>query len=262
MRLACLPVFVLLLAATPPAFGWGREGHRLIAQIANHHLNAKARAEVARLLGAESLESIAPWADEVRPQRRETSTWHYINIPLAAPRGDWKKYCPDTGCVVEIIPKMQAKLRDRSLPDAERADALKFLVHFVGDMHQPLHVGDNGDRGGNDVKAVFFDRPTNLHSVWDTPILDLAEKRQPQLKARLGRPAGFWERRRLRKGTLEDWAWAARDISRDTAYGKLPAARPAVLGEEYYAAVLPSIEGQIRRGGVRLAQVLNETLGK
>ena len=262
MRTARVPVIILLLAATPSLFGWGREGHRLIASIANQHLNAKARAEVARLLGSESLESIASWADEVRPQRRETSTWHYINIPVAAPRGDWKQYCPATGCVVGIIPQMQAKLRDRSLPDAERADALKFLVHFVGDMHQPLHAGDKGDRGGNDVQAVFFDRPTNLHSVWDTPILELAEQRQPQLKARLGRRAGFWERRRLRKGALEDWAWESRDISRDVAYAKLPTARPAVLGEEYFAAALPSVEGQIRRGGVRLAQVLNETLGK
>lgn len=262
MRIARLPVLALLIATAPSLFGWGREGHRLIAAIANHHLSAKARAEVARLLGTESLESIASWADEVRPQRKESTTWHYINIPLNAARGDWKQYCPATGCVVGIIPQLQAKLRDRALPDAERAEALKFLVHFVGDMHQPLHTGDNGDRGGNDVQAVFFDRPTNLHSVWDTPILELAERRQPDLKARLGRPAGYWERRRLRKGTLEDWAWEARDVSRNVAYAKLPAARPAVLGEDYFQLARPAVEGQIRRGGVRLARILNETLGR
>ena len=94
------------------------------------------------------------------------------------------------------------------------------------------------------------------------PLSEAAHQQRMHLLARLGRRAGFWERRRLRKGALEDWAWESRDISRDVAYAKLPAARPAVLGEEYFAAALPSVEGQIRRGGVRLAQVLNETLGK
>jgi len=257
--IACLCLWMI---AAPAAFGWGREGHRLIAQLASRHLNDKARAEVAKLLGPETLESIASWADEVRPQRKETSTWHYINIPVKATRGDWKPYCPDSGCVIRIIAEMQGKLSNRGLPAAQRAEALKFLVHFTGDMHQPLHAGDNGDRGGNDVPVVFLNRPTNLHSVWDTPLLEAAEKQDGGLSERLGRKAGFIERRRLARGTVEDWAWEAQALSRDVAYANLPQQRPAALGESYQQKAMPAVKAQLRRAGIRLARLLNETVGK
>jgi len=248
-----------LLTMAPHAFGWGKEGHRVIAHLAMQHLNPKAANGVSQLLApGETLDSIASWADEVRNQRRETSTWHYINIPLAAPQGDWKPFCPQTGCVLGVIPEMIARIKDTSLTTAQRGEALKFLVHFVGDMHQPLHVGDNGDRGGNDVQVVFANRPSNLHSVWDTPLLVTAEERNPAWKAKLEKKAGFWERRRLAKGKLADWAWQAKAASRDSAYGPLPAARPAVLNDDYLAGATPVIELQVRRGGVRLARILNE----
>ncbi|MBI5086812.1 MAG: S1/P1 nuclease [Acidobacteria bacterium] len=258
-----LGLAAVVLAAQSSLFAWGREGHRLIAHLASQHLNAKARAEIARLLApGESLDSVAAWADEIRPQRKETSTWHYINIPVTAPRGDWKKYCPETGCVAGIIGEMQSRLQNPNLAAPERTAALKFLVHFAGDLHQPLHAGDRGDRGGNDVQSVFFNKPTNLHSVWDTPILETAIQRDPSLKARLERRAGFWERRRLAKGSVPDWAWEARDVSRDVAYANLPAARPAVLGDAYQRAAAPAVELQIRRAGLRLASLLNATLGR
>lgn len=259
LRLSCL---ALLLFGTPSLFGWGREGHRLIAEIATRQLNAKAQAQIRTLLEGQTLESIASWADEVRPQRRETSTWHFIDLPLDEPRGEWSKYCPDTGCVLKMIPEMERRLANGNLAARDRAEALKFLVHFVGDMHQPLHVGEKHDRGGNDVKVVFFDKPSNLHSIWDTAILDVAEKRDSQLRKKLGRKPGFFERRRLAKGTLDDWAWQSRDVSRDVVYANLPAKRPAVLGDAYEAKAAPAVELQIRRAGVRLARVLNEALGR
>lgn len=252
-----------LLVLAPPAFGWGKEGHRLIAHLAMQHLNGKAKAGVAQLLAqGETLDSIASWADEVRNRRPETSTWHYINIPVGAARGDWKAFCPQTGCVVGVIPDLISKVKDTALTTEQRAEALKFLVHFVGDMHQPLHVGDKGDRGGNDVRVVFLNRPTNLHSLWDTPILETAEQRDPLLKAKLEKKAGFFDRRRLSKGKLDDWVWQGHAASRDTAYGLLPEARPAVLGDDYFAKASPVVQVQIRRGGVRLAQILNDTLGR
>ena len=245
----------------PHAWGWGREGHRLVAQVAGHHLNKKSQNEVARLLGTETLESIASWADEIRPQRRETSTWHYIDIPLNVERSDWHKWCPESGCIVQMIPLMESKLRNKSLSDAERAEALRFLVHFVGDMHQPLHVGENHDKGGNDVKVVYFNLASNLHSIWDSSLLDTAEQRNPQLKAKLGKAAGFSERRKYAKGTLEDWVWQSRDLSRDVVYASLSVERPAPVGDEYFAKANPVIQLQIRRAGVRLARLLNECLG-
>lgn len=252
----------LLLLSAPSLFGWGRDGHRLIAQIASQQLNAKARAEVKKLLQDQSLESIASWADEVRGQRRETSTWHFIDLPLDIPRGDWKKYCPQTGCVLSQIPEMESRLKNGNLAQRDRAEALKFLVHLVGDMHQPLHVGEKHDRGGNDVKVVFFGKPSNLHSVWDSSILDLGMQKDAKLKEKLGRKPGYFERRRLAKGGPEDWAWQSRDVSRDVVYANLPAGQPAALGDDYFRKALPSEELQLRRAGVRLAKVLNETLGQ
>lgn len=263
MRLGnLLGLAAAMLAAQSSLFAWGREGHRLIAQLASQHLNARARAEIARLLApGETIASVAAWADEIRPQRKETSTWHYINIPVTAQRGDWKKYCPETGCVAGIIGEMQSRLRNPNLAAPERAAALKFLVHFAGDLHQPLHAGDRGDRGGNDVQAVFFNKPTNLHSVWDTAILETALQRDPSLKARLEKQAGFWERRRLAKGSVDDWAWETRDVSRDVAYAPLPASRPAVLGDAYQRRAAPAVQLQIRRAGLRLASLLNAAFG-
>ncbi len=254
-----LAVSLLLL---PAAFGWGREGHRLIASLAALHLNARAQAEISRLLQpGETLESIASWADEIRPQRKETSTWHYINLPVASPHGPWQPFCPASGCVVRIVSEMQARLADRTQPAAARAEALKFLVHFTADLHQPLHAGDRGDRGGNDLPVVFRNRPTNLHSLWDTPLVERAAA-QPGFRQRLFRKAGFFERRRLQQGTPAGWAWQAHDVSRDAAYAPLPAARPAVLGDDYVRTAAPAVELQLRRAGLRLARLLNDSLGR
>jgi hypothetical protein len=253
--------FVLILA--PAAWGWGREGHAIMGAIAERHLTPEARAAVARLLEpGETLASVGSWADEVRGERRETSTWHYINLPVTEPRGDWRARCPQTGCVISIIPEMMGRLRDPALDRAAKAEALKFLIHFVADLHQPLHTGDRGDRGGNDVAVVFRDRPSNLHSVWDTPILLWMMEQDPALRGRLVRGVSYWTRRRMQQGSVEDWAWEAHSISRDVAYRNLPAGDPAVLGEDYARAVAPVIERQLQRGGVRLARLLNEVLGR
>ncbi|MCL4793913.1 MAG: S1/P1 nuclease [Bryobacteraceae bacterium] len=252
----------LLLLLQSAAWGWGRDGHALIGRIAERHLTPEARAAVARLLeDGETLSSIGSWADEIRNERRETSTWHYINLPITQPRGDWRAYCPASGCVVSVIPDMMARLRDRSRSRAERAEALKFLTHFVGDLHQPLHTGDRGDRGGNDVPVVFRDRPGNLHSIWDTPILLWMFERDPGLRARLERGAGYWQRRRIERGTLDDWAWEAHAVARDVVYHHLPDGNPALLGEHYARQAAPAVELQVMRAGVRLARLLNEVFG-
>lgn len=259
-RMRLLAGLLAALLFQTAAFAWGRVGHRVVAQVATLHLSPQARAAIAQLLPpGESLESIANWADEVRPERKETSTWHYINFPISAPAGPWKPFCPDSGCVVQAVLDMQARLADRSQPAAARAEALKFLVHFTADLHQPLHAGDQSDRGGNDIPVVFRNRPTNLHSLWDTPLV-LAALDQPGVRARLARPAGRFERRRLQQGDPALWAWQSHDISRDAAYSPLPKARPAVIPDSYVATAAPAIELQLRRAGLRLARLLNTAL--
>lgn len=262
MTFRAAPAWLAVLLLLHPAFAWGPEGHRLIAQLAEKHLNAKARAEIARLLApGESLASVASWADDVRPKRPETAPWHYINIPITAQDRNWIRYCAGNQCVVTAIPHFRALLADTTLPSVERAEALKFLVHFAGDIHQPLHCGDHQDRGGNQVPVLFHNRANNLHSVWDTPLL-LEAERQPGWKDRVLRKSAFFERRRLARGQPQDWAWQSYEISRTFAYAYLPSARPASLPGDYAAKAAPYIELQIRRAGLRLAALLNQTLGR
>jgi hypothetical protein len=258
-----MPVALLLPAI---ACGWGQEGHRLIAAIAARNLKPAAAAKVRELLGdGETLESISSWADQVRPQRPETSTWHYINIPITESRTSgrgWKEYCPEAGCAPGIIGEMMRRLRDANLDRAQRAEALKFLVHFTSDLHQPLHSGDMGDKGGNEVAVVYKDRATNLHSIWDTALLMDWLAARPAEKARLEQGPGFWAKRSMSKGSVEDWLWEAHDVARDVAYKNLPEARPAQLGGAYLEAAGPSIRRQLERAGVRLARLLNEALAE
>lgn len=248
-----------LLGATPVR-AWGPEGHRLVAEIAWKHATAGARAEITKLLPeGETVVSIAPWADEVRPQRRETAPWHYINIPVEAPRGEWRPYCPNDECIITAVQRFSARLADRQLSVAEREEALRFLVHFVGDLHQPLHCGDRRDRGGNDVPVVFRGRPTNLHSIWDTPLLAEALQREG-VRDRLLREAGPEELKRAGAGQPEDWVWDSHRASGDTAYAALPLERPALLDDEYAERAYPVIERQLRLAGLRLAAMLNRAL--
>ncbi len=247
------------------AFGWTRDGHRMIAAIAAQNLKPAAAAEVKALLDeGETLESVASWADEVRGSRPESSTWHYINIHVKVSRtpgsrGEWKQYCPPTGCVASAIDEMTLKLKDRRLGRQQRAEALKFLMHFISDMHQPLHSGDMDDRGGNGVAVIYKDRATNLHSLWDLALLRDWLAARPAEKARLERGPGFWARREMRKGTLDDWLWQAHAQAGE-AYRRLPAARPAPIGQAYVEVAGPILVRQLERAGVRLARVLNETL--
>jgi len=257
---ACIRLVAAALLALP-AFPWGADGHRLIAEIAQRHLKPEALAEIQRLLPpGETIVSIAPWADEIRAKRRESAPWHYINIPIDAPRGQWQPWCPNNDCIITAIERFAARLADRRLPAAEREEALKFLVHFVGDLHQPLHCGDNRDRGGNDVPVVFRNRPTNLHSIWDTPLLREAVAR-PGVRERLLVKAGRREKSRASQGGAGDWVWESHQISRTFAYPALPLERPAILGDEYAERAYPYIVQQVRLAGLRLASLLNQSLG-
>ncbi len=160
------------LAASTRALAWGAEGHRLIAQLAEKQLSAAARVEIARLLSLESgatLQSVSTWADEVRSP--STAAWHYINFP----RGGACDFagaplCIEGMCVVAAIER-QAAVLDSSASDEVKLKALKYITHFVADVHQPLHAGYADDRGGNSFQVQAFGRGMNLHSVWDSGLI-------------------------------------------------------------------------------------------
>ncbi|MGP8248144.1 MAG: S1/P1 nuclease [Bryobacteraceae bacterium] len=255
-------LFVAALSLQLPAFGWGPEGHRLVARIAEQELTPKAKARIAAILGpGQSIAGIASWADEIRPSRPDTGPWHYVDIPLADRRLDMARDCPKGQCIVASLESFEAVLKDPRATPEERKEALLFVVHFVGDMHQPLHSIDNNDKGGNDVKVVFHGRPTNLHSVWDSGLLNHMPK-EPELFPTLDQQAeqhrGKWS-----KGRVEDWIEQSHRLAQKITYGKLPkpgANGVIVLNAAYEKAADGVVTGQIEKAGVRLAAVLDACL--
>jgi hypothetical protein len=240
--------FVAAAALTAQLCAWGPQGHKAVAAIATGHLTPRASKEVESLLGSGvSLEDIAVWADDIRRDRPDTAPWHYINVPVKVKRGFLASFCPEGGCITKKIPELITVLRNPQSSRESREEALKFLVHFVGDLHQPLHVGDRGDRGGNDLDVTFFGDKTNLHSAWDSAIPGRANP--------LPRAASPAEFNKNRAGSVEDWAWEAHDISRDFVYKNL--GNPAQIGEAYQKKASEIVRRQILRAGVRLAATLN-----
>jgi hypothetical protein len=254
--------FAAILCGTIPALGWGPEGHSLIARIAEAQLTPAVHAKVVEILGPNvSMASVASWGDEIRRSRSETGSWHYVDIPIDQPGLDMARDCPKGDCVIKKIEDFEVTLHDPNTPAVQRREALMFLIHFVGDMHQPLHDSDNKDKGGNDVRVVYKDRNTNLHSLWDSGLLGNMGKEDELFPVYLRdseRHAKKWD-----KGSVEDWAEQGHKVAVKVSYGKLPKTEkgtPVTITPEYEAKADPVIRQQIEKAGARLARVLNEAL--
>ena len=166
------------------AFGWGQEGHAIVAEIAQRRLDPQTLAKIETLLKSEApsldapsvaLASIGSWADDYRAQHPGTANWHFVDILYERGTYDPGVDCkpdPKAGdCIINAIDRARKTLADCGKPAEDRTEALKFLVHFVGDVHQPLHTADRNDHGGNDVQVTFFGQPMKLHAVWDTGLI-------------------------------------------------------------------------------------------
>lgn len=146
-------------------------GHRLTARLAGKHLTPETLAAVKVLLNdGETIGDVSLWADQHKREIKGSAPWHYVNVPIDEPRYD-AKLCPKGGCVISKLAKFRAILKDKTKPREERQKALRFVLHFLGDLHQSLHVGDNYDRGGNSTQVRFFQRGSNFHAVWDTGLI-------------------------------------------------------------------------------------------
>lgn len=249
------------LAGTGPALAWGPQGHRVVAVIAQANLTPAAREQVAALLGPmDSLAAESSWADDTRNDFSETGPWHYIDIPLDANSINLARDCPQGNCVIGKIEEYERVLKDSHTSEASRRLALRFLIHFVGDLHQPLHCEDNHDKGGNEVQVNFFGQPSNLHSVWDSGILGKIQPYGNKLADLLNSRITPVEKTQWSKGTLADWAMEGHNIARDVAYKNLPSGSPAELGQAYVDAATPVVETQLEKAGIRLAVILNRLL--
>jgi hypothetical protein len=248
------------VGSAAPCFGWGEEGHRLVVELAEGLMTPAAKARItATLRAGETLEEMATWADEVRRTRKETEEWHYVDIPLMSAGLEMKRDCPKGNCVVAKISDFRKAWADWSLSAESRREALLFLIHFVGDLHQPLHCENNDDRGGNDVPVLFLKAQTNLHALWDSGLLRNMEG-EDHLLAILRQAITPEQTAAWSGGTVEQWADEAFHAARTTVYGLLPATpagKAAQVGQWYEQMAHPVVEQQLKKAGVRLAAILN-----
>lgn len=257
-------VLVVLLSSLLPAVAhaWGPKGHRLVAGLASGELTPQSRTEVARLLRGETeptLAGVANWADDLRQHNpnlgKRSARWHYVNLAEDDCRYRPSADCPDGDCLIEAIVHQRDLLADRRQPAAVRAQALKFLVHFVGDAHQPLHAGDARDRGGNTIQIQLDGKGSNLHWLWDGEVIasaQMSERRYLQHLQRMPMPA------HARIGIDDPATWAeasCRIVLRDGFYPKR-----AKIGPAYFSQWRPTADEQLRIAGHRLAALLNAAL--
>ncbi len=259
-------IIATLFPATP-ALGWGTEGHNAIAHIAQQHLTRRADREVTRLLEGRSMAYWSAWADGLRGDGRYDllSTWHYANADegltyAAAPKNP-------AGDVYTAVVECVSRLEERGTSDSLRAMYLKLLIHFVGDMHCPMHAGHPEDRGGNDFPVRFQSRASNLHRLWDSEIVDAArpwdalewavnldygtQRRRPNPELSAGEPLDWMEQTVVLSHRLYD----------DTPRGENPRGenpRGETISRAYITRYTPVIEQKFLEAGHRLARLLNE----
>lgn len=314
---AAIIAFLSLLSvviAPAPARAWGCKGHQVVALLAEKHLTAHAREMVKKILanspidpnlsryckegGVDAMADASTWPDDIRSQRPDTAPWHYVDIPLGTKVRDVEKFCdPKQGCVTWAIRDELATLRSPDADAQKKADALRFLIHFVGDLHQPLHAVSNNDLGGNCVPVAFFDEAPqlrnqqleiyspNLHAVWDTNILERATMGMPveevasELNTSFRGKIARWEKV---SPDIDGWAWESHLLAQKDAYGRLPvqiaAETPQAvascaddhdvsarmlqlnerLAEPYQVASEPTVRERLAQAGARLASLLNQ----
>jgi hypothetical protein len=250
-----------MLLGMQPAFAWGPEGHKAVALLAARYMRADTLAQVHALLGAETIQDASLWADDIaHSSRTDTATWHYIDIPLADSRINLNRDCPQGQCV---LVKTEEFLRVLGNPQARResrSEALKFVLHFVADLHQPLHCEDNHDRGGNTQEVFFKGHPDNLHWVWDTGLVQEIDSEPHRLAAVLAREITDSRRAAWDQGSLEDWVLESHYLARNVAYAQLQLAGTPALDRAYDGHAKAVVKLQLEKASVRLAYVLNERL--
>lgn len=251
-------LFILFTVCTLLAEGamaWGQKGHDVIANIAERNLTPKAKKALAEVLGGRSMVYDSSFPDQVKkmPGYEGTATWHYVNVDDGytyetmprEPKGD----------VYTAISFMTEQLKDRNLDDSVRNTYTVMLIHLVGDLHCPMHAGRRSDRGGNDYKITWFRQPTNLHSIWDSRVIEAAHNWSYSEWAEQLDRCDKQTKREIMSGTPLDWLHETVDISK-LIYRNTP--EGSDCGYDYVFEHSKLVEQQLLKGGYRLAALLNE----
>lgn len=250
-------VMAALMMVSPSAFSWGKNGHRIVGEIAQRNLSKEAQKGVKEILGDEDLSRVATWSDEIRSNKKYdyTAPWHYVSIPNGKTYFDQKRN--KDGDLIEALFRFEETLRDPKATKEDKTMAIKFMVHDMGDLHQPLHVGIAEDRGGNTVRLKWFKNEMNLHSIWDEAIIDFEQLSYTEYSTYLNH---FSKEQKIdySKGTIIDWAKESQDL-RSVVYDT---GGSESAGYEYHHKVKPFMEERLRKAGLRLANLLNSIFKK
>ena len=252
--LGILALSFMLLNTANAGAKWGPIGHRIVGEIASKYLSPKAKREIKRLLNKESLAFASTFADEIKSDKRYNKfyTWHYINMPMDADY-DVSKQNPE-GDLVSGIAYCKSVITDKNASDGDKAFYLKLLIHFIGDLHQPMHIGLEEDKGGNDFKVQWFYKDTNLHSVWDSKMIDDYGMSYSELSKNADHLTKD-EIKELQKGTVIDWVNETHKLTREV-YGSVN--QGDNLRYEYSYKFLNVARKQMQIAGIRLAKTLND----
>lgn len=260
MRQLLIIVFLtinLICFANEKKAPWGLTGHRVVGEIAYDHLTKKAKRNLEKLLDNEGLAMISTYADDIKSDEkyRNFSYWHYVNFKddesyetsQKNPKGD----------LIFAIKECKRIISDPRSTKENKVFYLKLLVHFIGDLHQPLHVGKAEDRGGNSIDVTWFRVNTNLHSVWDTKMIESFHMNYTELSSNLNK---FSKEQiiNIQQGSVLDWVYESRDLAMKV-YESVKAEKN--LSYRYMYHYFPTVKIQLQKAGLRLARVLNDLLG-
>ncbi|MDT0686780.1 S1/P1 nuclease [Autumnicola psychrophila] len=251
---ALLSIFIVQLSFANNG-DWGKTGHRATAEIAEAHLSKKAQKAIDKLLNGRSLAFVANYADDIKsdPKFRQYGPWHYVNIDPEEEEYNREEANP-RGDLVQAIEKCTAVLKDENASKEDKQFFLKMLIHFMGDLHQPFHAGRSEDKGGNDIQVRWFGDGTNIHSVWDSKMINSFQMSYTEL-AENTNELSKEERAQITSGNLLDWVYESRDLA-DELYASVDSGEK--LGYDYMYKRFPLVLEQLQKGGLRLAEVLNE----
>lgn len=252
---------VILPLIPMSGFAWGVTGHRVVAEIASRHLSPQARKAITALLGPQSMAMVANWPDFIKSDTTHkydhTSPWHYLDFPANSSREQFDEILKAHATGENLYAQTQAcikKLKDPTTSKADKVFALTFLIHMVGDMHQPLHIGRDEDQGGNKIPVMWFDRQSNLHRVWDEQLIEFQQLSYTEYTQALD-TASAKEVRTLQSGSIGDWMYDSNQLS-NKVYSLTHANDK--LSYRYNYWFIADVNRQLLKGGLRLAALLNQ----
>jgi len=256
MKTTTLVLCFFFVHVTLPTYSWGPTGHRAVGKVAEQHLSKKAQKALQQIMGQESLAMASTWMDEIRSDSTYDYMvdWHWVTIP----DGQTYDHSPKNphGDIIQTLERVIKELKSHTLSKQDELQRIKILIHLVGDIHQPMHVGGKDDRGGNDVKVSWFKTDSNLHRVWDSDMIDDTRLSYTEFAESLYKPSET-EITTLQKATVRDMATESmtyRPQVYDIGNGK--------LGYPYSYKNFHIVRQRIMQAGIRLAGILNEIYGK